>query len=124
MGEQAAGMIRKALAHPSEMNRSKGSEVDRMMLSVSGFYRRKIAPPIQSQLYDSVEASLHAFTSSCLLNLINATSWQVFTDVLPCYTHLNFSWRYQAWVLKNSFSSQTTSNSVIENVYPVRENRL
>jgi hypothetical protein len=30
----------------------------------------------------------------------------------------------QAWLLKNSFSAQTSSNPVIENVYPVRENRL
>jgi hypothetical protein len=30
----------------------------------------------------------------------------------------------QAWLLKNSFSAQTASNPVIENVYPVRENRL
>jgi hypothetical protein len=28
------------------------------------------------------------------------------------------------WVLKNSFSAQTASNPVIENVHLVRENRL
>jgi hypothetical protein len=28
------------------------------------------------------------------------------------------------WLLKNSFSAQTASNPVTENVYPVRENRL
>jgi hypothetical protein len=53
-----------------------------MMLSVPCFYRGKIAPRIQCQLYDSVKASLHAFISSCMLNLINATSWLVFSDVL------------------------------------------
>jgi hypothetical protein len=28
------------------------------------------------------------------------------------------------WVLKNSFFAQMASNPLIENVYPVRENRL
>lgn len=52
------------------------------MLSVPCFYRGKITPRIHCQLYDSLEANLHAFISSCPLNLINATSWLVFTDVL------------------------------------------
>jgi hypothetical protein len=32
--------------------------------------------------------------------------------------------RLGEWLLKNSFSAQTASNPVIENVYPVRENHL
>jgi hypothetical protein len=40
------------------------------------------------------------------------------------FIHPDLNWRQQVWLLKNSFSVQTASNSVIENVYPGRENRL
>ena len=32
--------------------------------------------------------------------------------------------RFGLWLLKNSYSAQTASNPVMEDVYPARENRL
>ena len=51
--------------------------------------------------------------------------WRAFPSTKACRADLKaLNECFGLWLLKNSFSAQTASNPVIENVYPVRENRL